>query len=187
MKETAMRRVRSVIGIGASAFSLALVGCGGSPSKPAQTAPAKNISHTPTVASRTTPAETMTKQQAGQAYVVAVAPANAAGAALARQMQAYTDSTPGSQISAEARPFERQLTKLNGRLLGIATAYPQVAAELKALVAAYNPVIRDLRSATAQNSVSASSWLQRLASDLTKTRTAAATVRSDLGLPPAKS
>jgi hypothetical protein len=182
-----MRRVRSVIGIGASAFSLALVGCGGSPSKPAETAPAKNTAHTATVASRTTPAVTMTRQRAGQAYLAAVAPANAAGAALARKMQAYTDSTPGSQISAEARPFERQLTKLNGRLLGIATAYPPVAAEMKALVTAYNPVIRDLQSATAQNSVNASSWLRRLASDLTKTQTAAGTVRSDLGLPPAKS
>jgi hypothetical protein len=98
-----------------------------------------------------------------------------------------TDSTPGSQISAEARPFERRLTELNGKLLAIATAYPAVAAGLRGLVTAYNPVIRDLRSATAQNSVNASSWLRRLASDLTKTRTAAAVVRSDLGLPPAKS
>jgi hypothetical protein len=102
-------------------------------------------------------------------------------------MRAYTDSTPGSQISAAARPFERRLTELNGKLLGIATAYPPAAADLKALVTAYNPVIHDLRSASAQNSVNGSSWLQRLASDLTKTQTAAAIVRSDLGLPPAKS
>jgi hypothetical protein len=180
-----MKQVRSVIGIGASAFSLALVGCGGSPKKPAQTAPAKNILQTTTVASRTTPA--LTKQQAGRAYLAAVAPANAAGAALARKLQAYTDSTPGSQISAEARPFERRLAELNGRLDGIATAYPPVAPDLKGLVTAYNPVIRDLRSATTQNWVNASSWLQRLASDLTKTQTAAAMVRSDLGLPLAKS
>jgi hypothetical protein len=163
-----MKRVRSVIGIGASAFSLALVGCGESPKKPTETARAKNIPQTTTVASHATPA-------------------NAAGAALAGKMRAYRDSTPGSQISAEARPFERRLTELNGKLLAIATAYPPVAAGLRALVTAYNPVIRDLRSATAQNSVNASSWLQRLASDLTKTRTAAAVVRSDLGLPPAKS
>jgi hypothetical protein len=182
-----MKRVRSVIGIGASAFSLALVGCGGSPKKPTQTAPAKNILQTTTVASRTTPAVTMTKQQAAQAYLAAVAATNGAGAALAGKMRAYTDSTPRSQISAEARPLERRLTELNGKLLDIATAYPPVAADLKALVTAYNPVIRDLRSATAQNSVNASSWLQRLASDLTKTQTAAATVRSNLGLPPAKS
>jgi hypothetical protein len=129
----------------------------------------------------------MTKQQAGQAYLAAVAPTNAAAAALAGKMRAYTDSTPGSQISAEARPFERRLTELNGKLLGIATAYPPAAADLKAFVTAYNPVIHDLRSAAAQNSVNASSWLQRLASDLTKTQTAAAIVRSDLGLPLAKS
>jgi hypothetical protein len=128
----------------------------------------------------------MTKQQAGQAYLAAVEPANAAGAALARKMRAYTDSIPGSQISAEARPLERRLTELNGRLLGIATAYPPVAADLKALVTAYNPVIRDLGNAAVQNSVNASSWLQRLASDLTKTQTAAAIVRSDLGVPLAK-
>jgi hypothetical protein len=182
-----MKRVRSVIGIGASAVSLALVGCGGSPKKPTQTAPAKNILQTATVASRTTPAVTMTQQQAGQAYLVAVAPTNAAGAALAGKMRAYTDSTPGSQISAEARPFERRLTELNGKLLGIATAYPPAAADLKALVTAYNPVIRDLRSASTHHSVSASSWLQRLASDLSKTKTAAAMVRFDLGLPLAKS
>jgi hypothetical protein len=102
-------------------------------------------------------------------------------------MRAYTDSTPDSQISAQARPFERRLTELNGKLLSIASAYPPVAAELKALVTAYNPVIRDLRSATAQNSVNASSWLPRLAGDLTKTRTAAAVVRANLGLPLAKS
>jgi hypothetical protein len=125
----------------------------------------------------------MTKQQAGQAYLAAVAPANAAGAALAGKMRAYTDSTPGSQIAAEARPLERRLTALNGKLLGIATAYPAAAGDLKALVVAYNPVIRDLRSASAQNSVNGSSWLQRLASDLTKTQTAVALVRSDLGLP----
>jgi hypothetical protein len=182
-----MKRVRSVIGIVASAFSLVLVGCGGSPKKPTQTASAKNILQTTTAASRTTPAVTMTKQQAGQAYLAAVAPANAAGAALAGKMRGYTDSTPGSQISAEARPFERRLTDLNGKLLGIATAYPPAAADLKALVTAYNPVIRDLRSATAHNSVSASSWLRPLASDLTKTQTAAAIVRSDLGLPLTKS
>jgi hypothetical protein len=181
-----VKRVRSVIGIGASAFSLALVGCGGSPKQAAQTAPAKNALQTTTVASRTTPGVTMTKQQAGQAYLAAIAPANAAGAALAGKMRAYTDSTPGSQISAEARPFERRLTELNGKLLGIAMAYPPAAADLKALVTAYNPVIRDLGSATAQNSVNASAWLRRLAGDLTKTQAAAARVRSDLGLPVAK-
>jgi hypothetical protein len=129
----------------------------------------------------------MTKQQAAQAYLAAVAPANAAGAALAGKIRAYTDSTLGSQISAEARSVERQLTELNGKLLGIATAYPPAGADLKALLTAYNPVIRDLRSAPTQNSVNALSWLQRLATDLTKTQTAAAKVRSDLGLPLAKS
>ena len=162
-----MKRVRSVIGIGASAFSLALVGCGGSP--------------------KTTTAVTMTRHQAGQAYLAAVAATNAAGAALAGKIRAYTDSTPGSQISADARPFERRLTELNGNLLDIATAYPPVAADLKALVTAYNPVIRDLRSAISQKSVNATAWLHRLASDLTKTQTAAATVRSNLGLPHAGS
>jgi hypothetical protein len=129
----------------------------------------------------------MTKHQAAQAYLAAVAPANAAGATLARKMRAYTDSTPGSQISAEALPFERRLTELNGKLLGMATAYPRVATELKALVTADNPVIRDLRTASAQNSVNASSWLRRLAGDLTKTQTAAAVVRANLGIPRAKS
>jgi hypothetical protein len=181
-----MKRVHSVIEIGALAFSLALVGCGGSPKKPTQTAPAKNILQTTTVASRTTPAVTMTRQQAAQAYLAAVAAANAAGAALARKMRAYTDSTPGSQISGEAPPLQRRLTELDGKLLDIATAYPPVAADLKALVTAYNPVIRDLKSATAQNSVNASSWLRRLAGDLTKTQTTAAVVRSDLGIPLAK-
>jgi len=183
-----MKRVRSVIGIGVSAlFSLALVGCGGSPKRPTQTAPAKNITQTTTVTSRTSPVMTMTQQQAGQAYLAAVAPTDAAGAALAGRMRAYTDSTPGPQISAESRPFERRLTELNGKLLGVAAVYPPAAADLKALVTAYHPVIQDLQSATAQNSVNALSWLQRLASDLTKTQTAAAMVRSALGLPPAKS
>ncbi|HET6868022.1 MAG TPA: hypothetical protein VFH80_19070 [Solirubrobacteraceae bacterium] len=181
-----MNRATSLIGIGASAFSLALVACGGSPKEPTQTAP-KNTLQTTTVAPRATPAVTMTKQQAGQAYLAAVLPANAAGAALARKMRAYTNSTPGSQISAAARPLERRLTVLNGKLLGIATAYPPAAADLNALVAAYTPIIRDLRGAATQNSVNASSWLQGLAIDLTKTQTAAAIVRSDLGLPPAKS
>src|ERR1700722_9375246 len=178
--------MRSVIGIGATAFALALVGCGGSAKKPTQTVPAKNILQTTTVASRTTPVVTMTQQQAAHAYLVAVASTNAAGAALAGKIRAYTDSTPGSQISAEARPFERRLTELNGKLVGIATAYPPAAADLKALITAYSPVIHDLRSATAHNSVNAS-FLQRLASDLTETKTAAAMVRSDLGLPLAKS
>ena len=172
-----MNRVTDVIGIGAIAFSVALAGCGGS---------AKN-SQTTTAASRTSPAVTMTKQQAGQAYLAAVLPANAAGAALARKIRAYTNSTPGSRISAAARPLERRLTELNGKLLGIATAYPPAAADLKALVAAYTPVIRDLRGAATQSSVNAPSWLQGLADDLTKTQKAATTVRSDLGLPPTKS
>ena len=176
-----------MIGIGASAFSLALVGCGGSPKKPIQTARAKNNLQATTFASRTAPAVALTTQRAGQAYLAAVAPANAAGAALAGRMRVYTDSTSGSQISAEAGPLERRLTELNGKLLGIATAYPPAAADLKALVTSYNPVIRDLRSATSQNSVNASSWLRRLANDLTKTQTAAATVRSNLGLPLANS
>ena len=179
--------MKSVTGIGAIALSLAIVGCGGSSNTATHTARARVVLQTTTVASRTTPAVTMTKRRAGQAYLAAVAPTNAAGAALAGKMQAYTDSTPGSQISAQARPFERRLTELNGKLLGIATAYPPAATDLKALVTAYHPVIRDLRSATAQNSVNASSWLQRLASDLSKTQAAAAMVRSDLGLPLAKS
>jgi hypothetical protein len=160
-----MKRARCAIGIGASALSLALAGCGGSAKNPA----------------------TMTKQQAERAYLAAVAPANAAGAALAAKMQAYPGSAPGSQISAVARPVEQRLSALNGKLLGIASAYPPAAADLRALVTAYSPVIRDLRSTTGQHSTNALSWLQRLATDLTKTRTAAAVVRSDLGLPPAKS
>jgi hypothetical protein len=72
----------------------------------------------------------MTKQQAAQAYLAAVAAANAAGAALAGKIRAYTDSTPGSQISADARPFERRLTEHNGKLLGIASAYPPAGAAL---------------------------------------------------------
>jgi hypothetical protein len=182
-----MKRVRSVIGIGATALSLVLVGCGGSSKQPTQTAPAKHISQTTTVRSRSTPAVTLTQQQAGQAYLAAVAPTNAAGAALAGKMRGYTNSTPGSQISAQARPLQRRLTELNGKLLGLETAYPPAAADLKALVTAYNPVIHDLQGATGQNSVNALSWLQRLAMDLTKTQTAAAAVRSDLGLPLAKS
>ena len=181
-----MRRIAAALIVPLLA-GLALVGCGGSPKKPTRTAAAKNTSQTTTVASRTSPAVTMTKQQAAQAYLAAVAPANAAGAALAGKMRAYTGSTPGSEISAEARPVERRLTELTGKLLRIATAYPPAAADLKALVTAYNPVIGDLGSVTAQNSVNASSWLQRLATDLTQTRTAAAIVRADLGLPLAKS
>lgn len=182
-----MKRVRRMMGIGASAFFLALVGCGGSPKKPTQTARAKNVFQTTRVVSRTTKAVTMTKQQAGQAYLTAAAPANAAGVALAGKMRAYTDSTPGSQISADARPVERRLTELNGKLLAIAAAYPPAATDLKALVTAYSAVVRDLRSATAQSSINATSWLRRLAADLTKTQTAAAIVRSDLGLRRAKS
>lgn len=181
-----MNRVTSVIVIGACGFSLALVGCGASPKDPTQTAPAKNTSQTTTVASRAVPAATMTKQQAAQAYLAAVVPANAAGAALARKMRAFTNSTPGSQISAAARPLDRRLTDLNGKLVAIASAYPPAAADLNALIAAYTPVMRDLRSAVTQNSVNASSWLQGLARHLAKTRTAAGIVRSDLGLPLAK-
>jgi hypothetical protein len=177
-----MRQLRSVIGVGASACSLALVGCSGSSNQATESAPAKNVSQTTTVASRTTPAVTITRRKAGQAYLAAVAPTNAAGAALAGKMRAYTDSTSGSRISAVAGPFERRLTELNGKLLGIASAYPPAAADLKALITAYNPVIHDLRSTSGQNSLNGSSWLRRLASDLTKTRGAAAIVRSDLGL-----
>jgi hypothetical protein len=181
-----MRRLRTVIGLGASACSLALVGCGGSSSQTTESAPAKTVSQTTTVASRTTPAVTITRHQAGQAYLAAVAPTNAAGAALAGKLRAYTDSTSGSRISAVAAPFERRLTELNGKLLGIASAYPPAAADLRALITAYNPVIHDLRSASGRSSLKESSWLPRLASDLTKTRGAAAIVRSDLGLSVAK-
>ena len=54
-----MKRVRGVIGIGASVLSLALAGCGGSSKQPTQTAAVKNVS-------RTTPAATMTQPQAGK-------------------------------------------------------------------------------------------------------------------------
>ena len=181
-----MRRLRNVIAVGATACSLALAGCGGSSDQATESAAAKNASQTTTVASRTTQAVAITRHEAGQAYLAAVALPNAAGAALAGKMRAYTNSTSGSRISAVARPFEQRLTELNGKLLGIASAYPPAAADLKALITAYNPVIHDLRSATGQNSLNGSSWLRRLASDLTKTRGAAAIVRSDLGLSVAK-
>ena len=147
-KGAAMRRLRNVIGVGASACALALVGCAGSSNQATESAPAKNVSQTTSVASRTTPAVTITRHQAGQAYLAAVALPNAAGAVLAGKLRTYTDSASGSRISAVARPFERRLTKLNGKLLGIASAYPPAAADLKALITAYNPVIHDLQSAT---------------------------------------
>jgi len=157
-----------------------LAGCGGSTKTITQIAPAQT-------SSQTSSAATMTKQQAGQAYLAAVAPANAAGDALTAKMQAYSDSTTGDQVSADAQPFEQQLTTLNAKLLALANSYPPAASDLKALVSAYNPVVGDLQSASAQNAFSAASWVQQLASDLSKTKAAVAIVRADLGLPPAKS
>lgn len=127
----------------------------------------------------------MTQAQAGQAYQAAVGPANAAGNPLDAKMQSYTDSTAADQITTDAQPFVQAMTALNAKVASLANAYPPVASDLKALVTAYNPVIGDLQSATATIVFNASSWVQQLLADLSKTKAAVAIVRSDLGLPPA--
>ena len=163
----------------AAGAAIALVGCGGTTKTVTQTAPA-------TQTTQTAPTTAMTRAQAGQAYVSAVAAVNAAGNAFNAKTQSYTDSTTGDQVTADAQPFIHALTALNAKLLSIANAYPPAAADLKALVTAYNPVIGDLQSASATNAFNASSWAQQLVADLSKTKAAVAIVRSDLGLPPAK-
>ncbi len=128
----------------------------------------------------------MTQAQAGQAYQAAVDPVNAAGNALGAKMQSYTDSTTADQVTTDAQPFIQAMTALNGELASLANAYPPAAADLKALVTAYNPVSGDLQSASATTVFNASSWVQQLATDLSKTKAAVAIVRSDLGLSPAQ-
>jgi hypothetical protein len=171
-----LKRSASIVAIATA--SAAIVACGGTTKTVIQTTPVQQSTQTATAA--------MTQAQAGQAYERAVAPANAAGNALSAKIETYTDSTTGAQVTADAQPFTQAMTALNGKLLSLANAYPPAAADLKALVNAYNPIIGDLQSARAATVFSASSWVQQLTTDLSKTTAAVAVVRSDLGLPPAK-
>ena len=84
-------------------------------------------------------------------------------------------------------PCVQALTTLRVRLLSLASVYPPVATDVKALVNAYAPLIGDMLSLSAQTAFSASSWVQQVAADASKSKAASAIVRSDLGLPPSAS
>ena len=177
---------RRLIALGAIALAaIVLTGCGGSSSSTttktttATTSPATNATSEP---ASTAPA--MTQQGAGQAYLAAVEPANAALHAFQKKASSWTDSTTGEQAAADAKPLIDALTALRPKLLEIAQKYPPAANDLKALVTAFSALQGDLENLTTVNTFNASSWVQGFTKDAAALNAAVAIVRSDLGLPP---
>ena len=135
-----------------------------------------------------TPATPLTKAQAAQEYLAAVAPVNAAASAFIARTRAWTSSTPNSQAQSDAQAFAAALFGVHAKLVAIGSAYAPAAAALKADADAATAVLGDLSQLVNLNrGLSVSAWTQRFTTDIAKLTAASNAVRSILGLPPPKS
>jgi hypothetical protein len=132
-----------------------------------------------------TPAKPMTKEEAAQAYLAAVAPVNSAAAAFIPRARAWTSSTPNSQAQSDAQAFTAALFGVHAKLVAIGSAYAPAAAALKADADAAQAVLGNLSQLVDLNrGLSVSKWTQQFNADLATLTAASNAVRVSLGLPP---
>jgi hypothetical protein len=127
----------------------------------------------------------MTKEQAADAYLAAIAPAQDVLRAWKAKAGEYTDSVQAGTAATDAKPLIEAFTTLRTKLLGIVGSYPAVASDLKAEITAQATLQGDLQGIEGLNAFNEGDWIQQVAKDASASKAATAIVRSDLGLPPA--
>ena len=139
-----------------------------------------------TIAPRsTTTTAAMTRAAAAARYLAIVKPYNAALIRFRDQANAWSASLTNAQAVAEAQPVIAETTTTDNQLLALAQLYPLAAPDIKAEVAASSAASGDLGGLATLNLLDASSWQSQVSHDASVMAGAAATVRSDLGLPAA--
>ncbi len=126
-----------------------------------------------------------TRADAAARYAAIIKPVDAALIAFRSQAAGWSSSLTNSQAMAEAQPAMTAMTTASAQLLALAQLYAPASADLKAEVAGMSAVSGDLGGLATVNLLDASSWQSQLSHDDGVMAGAAATVRSDLGLPPA--
>jgi hypothetical protein len=172
------------MGVLAVAVALSLAACGETQTI-TQTAAGPTTASMPTTSgprSATTSA-TMTRAEAGRAYLAAVVPANTEMVAFKARASSWNHSTPPRHAADDARPLISAITALRTKLLALASAYPPAADDLSNLVTANAGLQRDLAKLESLNKVNAGVWILQFAADADASHAAVVSVRFDLGLP----
>jgi hypothetical protein len=150
--------------------SLAVAGCS-SNSRGAATTPV-----TPT---------TISAAALSAAYEKAATKATTAAQVFQTKANAWPAFPQPIQIAVDADPYVASLRAFDDTILRIHTT-GHLATDIRSLIAADATLEKVLSSADAPRVFSASSWVSEVTKATTETQAAAAVVRADLGLPPAK-
>jgi hypothetical protein len=168
----------------AVAVALGLTACGETQTVTQAAAGATTASMPTTSASRSaTTSATMTRAEAGRAYLAAVAPANTELVAFKAKASSWNHSTPPRHAANDAGPLISAITALRTKLLALANAYPPAADDLSNLVTANAGLQRDLAKLESLNKLNAGVWILQFAADADASHAAVVSVRFDLGLP----
>jgi len=119
------------------------------------------------------------------AYEKAATQATTAAEVFQMKANAWPAFPQSFQIATDADPYVASLRTFDDTILRIRTT-GQLATDIRSLIAADATLERVLSSADAPRVFSASSWMSEVTTARTGTQAAAAAVRADLGLPPAK-
>ncbi|MGH9920299.1 MAG: hypothetical protein ACRD6W_15710 [Nitrososphaerales archaeon] len=160
------------------ALAVVASACSSGPSPAASSGPPTT---TTAPSATTTTSATLTKAEAASKYLAIVAPANAA----ITTFKGSPNVTTNSEAAAEAQPVVTALQGVIQGLLALGQQYPPADTDLKAEVSAASTLSGDLESIGSTNALNISSWEEEIAHDGGVFDGTVATVRSDLGLPPA--
>jgi len=165
----------------AIAFGVVLAACSGSTKTSNSPATSATVATTTMIALTTTSAKT----NYGRIYLGLVAPVNAATDTFDVAGTKLGNNPTAAAVQQIATPFAAALTAFDSKVLRV--KWPaSVASDVKGVVLADGAFIGDLDSASAQNAVTAASWVSAISADGEKASTASNIVRADLGLPPPK-
>jgi hypothetical protein len=130
-------------------------------------------------------AKAISKKAAGKQYQALANPANAATNKFAAEASKWNNSTTNAQFVAAAKPVIAAFNKFDTGLID--DRWPPAArADVKSLVTSIAPVIGDLQALSTVNALSAPTWVNTFARDVSGVKASVAYVRHDLGLSPAK-
>jgi len=127
---------------------------------------------------------TIQKSQAAGLYSTAAQPAGAALGTLVTQAGAWNANTTRAEAQADVQPALASVIALEPKLQTLMIYYPAAATDLKAEIAAAGVIQGDMASVGTVDLANASTWTQKLTSDVAALNAAGKLVRSDLGLPP---
>ncbi len=163
-------RVARALAIGATGLAIAGCSSGSSGQSPATTtAPASRAANS---------------SSAGAAYLADVGPADAALGAFTAKSRAWTASTPIAQAVSDAAPAVTALETFDAALRDQSWP-PGAASGVQTLLGEDAAVVRDLEGIATMGRLDPSTWMQKFTRDLGVDSSAAASVRRELGLPPA--